>query len=211
MQRPAEPPAAPAAAVYGVDGDRLLMVAMELVMGLFGLLYAFPHVPSRLLDVEAAAWFSVATHDSLKVALLKLLQGSPVLVACLAEVGHRPEDLRVWDLCSLEQLDALLGLNVFADGVPTTCRQMYLILVQVFRAVLLPPVDPDRLVVTQDWLTGTYRQHGLLSNRLPARGGGRDRPDLLRFCTEHTVAWLQPYFASDPLFFHPRGLLTACA
>ena len=34
----------------GPDGERLLMVTMELLMSLFALLYAFPHVPSRLLD-----------------------------------------------------------------------------------------------------------------------------------------------------------------
>ena len=41
--------------------DRLLMVAMELTMSLFGVLYAFPHVPSRLLNMqdEVPAWFSV--------------------------------------------------------------------------------------------------------------------------------------------------------
>lgn len=74
------------------DGERLLMVAMELVMALFGLLYAFPHVPSRLLESKSGptTWFSVASHDALRSSLLMQLKNSPVMNACLKDPQSVP-------------------------------------------------------------------------------------------------------------------------
>lgn len=50
------------------DGYKMFMVAMEMLMALFALLYAFPHVPSQILDPgdgDTKTWFSVATHQEL--------------------------------------------------------------------------------------------------------------------------------------------------
>lgn len=207
-----------------VDGDRLLMVAMELVMNLFALLYAFPHVPSRLLDSSAVteagtanapsannAWFSVASHSALKLSLLNIARTSPVFRSCMAELGYSPDtDLTVEALCQPGRLDELLGLNLYVDEVPISCQQMYHSICAAYKSLVFPTFDMEGVTITREWLARLFEDHGLTGAAAVGRKG-MDRNGLLSFCSVRTVAWLQPYFASSPLFFHPRGLLTACA
>jgi hypothetical protein len=60
------------------DGRRLLMIAQELVMSLFALLHAFPHVPTVILEdsSQEATWYSVVSLNGLHQALLEMLQNS---------------------------------------------------------------------------------------------------------------------------------------
>ena len=66
--------------------NKLFMVAYELVMTLFAILYAFPHIPDRILDDddedgEDAQWFSVQSNNAFRAAIENLLQTSDVLRA----------------------------------------------------------------------------------------------------------------------------------
>jgi len=204
-----------------VDGNRLLMVAMEMVIALFVLLYNFPHVPTRILKDEGEnemVWSSLSTHASLQVALLRLLQTSPVFAGCLALQGRTPETLTAKELCDPRQLDAALGLALYANDVPVTCQQMYYHLCGVYAAILFPSYTVgNELMANQTWLSSLYLQQGVMEHGA-VQGGATaalrqrsavvtadDQEDLLRFGTTHAVAWLQPYFASHPFFFHPRG------
>ena len=74
----------------GADGNKIFMVGMELVTTLFALLYAFPHIPTSIVDNVGRrtefAWRNITSTETLRSALLNLLQTSDVLEASLAPV-----------------------------------------------------------------------------------------------------------------------------
>lgn len=192
-----------------VDGNRILMVAMEMIMSLFAVLFAFPHVPSRIIDGKmenVTAWYAVTTHSELCAALLELLNNSPVISLC----ARRPP-LGAVDICDIDALSDQLDLFLSAEGVPITCRQMYSNICAVFSAIFVPRIDMTGVTLTRDWLAHLFAGQGLLRASLSSAGHkGVDRSGLMGFCSEQTVAWLQPYFASHPRFFHPRYLTGVC-
>ena len=66
------------------DGEKLLMVAIEMIMCLLALLYAFPIIPSCIIDnfvdqTEVSQWFSVTSTTAMRAALETLLKTSEVL------------------------------------------------------------------------------------------------------------------------------------
>lgn len=195
-----------------VDGDRLLMVAMELVMCLFGLLFAFPHVPSRLIDNTKGetTWFSVVTIRALQMALLNMVRSSPVIQTCLAEQNRPLKSLTMDTLSRPGDLDEALGLNLYHDDTPITCQQMYHGVCSIYESIQSPRFDMEGVTITREWLAKLFADQNLMS---PAATGkqGQDHSALISFCAERTVAWMQPYFASNPLFFHPQGLTSVCA
>lgn len=226
-----QPNAAVGESLYApvVDGERLLMAAMELVMTLFALLYAFPHVPSRLLDRTTTTtavgtpapstpgrttWYSVASYAALVAAIGELTRNSPVFRVC-RPAGEADQPLSPAVLSDPKQLDRALGLQLYEDEVPVTCQQMYHNICAVYDAVFHPPWYRTSQGVTREWLQRLFQDVGLLSGgaalSATTSSASSDQAGLILFCSERTVDWLQPYFASSPLFYYPTGLTSACA
>ena len=122
-----------------VDGRKLWMVAMECIMTLFALLYAFPHIPGTLLEEgeteEGNAWFNVTSTEALRAALEGLLKTSEVLEYSLpynrsmkdvgkevftAQASHDGESVH-----DPHRLSKTFQLQLNDSDVPATCRQMY--------------------------------------------------------------------------------------
>lgn len=186
------------------DGNRMLMVAQELVMALFCLLYAYPHVPSRIIDDKTSTtWFSVGSQAALRLAINNLLQTSEVLLVCLAPGVARAE--LTWEsACDPDLLDELLDLQLYHDDVPISCQQMFHDI-----ATLYTSVTNVQHIGTRENMLVLFKSHQLLRPSFTLPSDRSDRTGLLRFCSEQTVEWLQPYFAAAPLFLYPMGLLTA--
>jgi hypothetical protein len=183
------------------DGERLLMVAMELVMVLFCCLYAYPHVPSRILDEgRSTVWFSIGSLDAFRSAIVNLLRQSKVIQICMAEVGASTESLSFSNLCTVDDLDKQFRLRVYDEAVPTACQQMFENIVAVFRAIDSVPDIP-----TREFLQRLYQRFQLMRSNFHLPSDRSDRSGLLRFCSELTVEWMQPYFAGCPLFLYPEG------
>ena len=210
-----------------VHGPRLIMVAMELLMTLFALVYAYPHIPGALIeDVGTAAteeattkdpagddeteiaetqWFSVRNTEGMRGALDALLRTSEVLETSL-DAAHTVEELRAASLSDAATISALFGLRLYgAEGqVPATCRQMYECIAAVYRALGL--VD----VTTREELWSLYKRYQLLPEgyKLPGLGhvSTANRSGLLQFCSELMVDWLQPYFSRHPELYAPAQL-----
>lgn len=188
-----------------IDGYKHLMVAQELVMTLFGILYVYPHVPSRLIDdKKTTVWYSIGSKDALRTAISNLLQASPVIRASLAP------DVTIasvtWvTVCDPERLDRALDLHLYHDDVPITSQQMFHTITEIYR-IIANAED----ISTREYMQLLFQQCQLLppSFRLPADRS--DRSGLLRFCSKQTNEWTQQYLASAPLFFYPEGLLGSC-
>lgn len=196
------------------DGRRLLMVCMELIMTLFALLYAFPHVPAALLEDVAdgadddagitadAQWYSVVGTTAFRGAIDALLQTSQVLEASLRP-GATPDDIRGQDIANMRTLSDLFDLKLTdpAVRIPLTCRQMYENVVALYRAVY------TNEITTREELAALYQRLQLMpaSYKLPGLVQlDNNRSNLIRFCSEMTVEWMQPYFARDPAFYTPQ-------
>lgn len=196
MDRAAEP----------ADGNRLLMVCQELLMALFCLLYAYPHIPSRIIDDQrSTTWYSIGSKDALRAAIDNLLRNSEVLRVSLAP-GVDVADLSHRSACDPDLLNDQLDLRLYDDGVPATGRQMVHALAAVYRAVTGP-----NDIGTREEMLRLFQKLQLLRPAFALPTDRSDRSGLLRFCSEQTVQWLQPYFASAPTFFHPEGLAAVCA
>lgn len=192
------------------DGRKTLMVGMELMMALYAVLYAFPHIPSTLLEDEdeegGTQWFSVTSTAAMRAALETVLRTSDVLEASLRP-GAKTEDIVGERLANPYELSQLFDLQVYDGDVPVTCRQMFECIAAAYRAVYT--VD----ITTREELWTLYRRYQVIPQgyQLPglARVKAEDRPALLRFCSELTVDWMQPYFSKHPGFFLPREAAAA--
>lgn len=188
-----------------VDGNRLLMVAQELMMALFSLLYAYPHIPSRIIDDRrSTTWFSIGSKEALRLGITNLLQTSPVIAASLAP-GVALTDITWRTACDPDELDAKLLLQLYHDDVPMACQQMYHAIAAVYTAV-----TNNRDIPTRESMQFLLQQYQVLPTNFKLPSDRSDRTGLLRFCSEQTVAWVQPYFACHPLFFDPTGLAGVC-
>ena len=185
-----------------LDGRKALMVGMELMMSLYAILYAFPHIPSSLLDDPnddvVPQWFSVTSTAAMRAALEAVLRTSNVLTASLRK-GATPEDIKGVNLADPFALSDLFGLQILE--LPITSRQMFECIAAVYRAVYT--ID----VTTREELWTLYRRYQVIPSgyQLPglARVNAQDRPALLRFCSELMVDWVQPYFSKHPAFYLP--------
>lgn len=201
--------------------NKLLMVAMELVMTLFALLFAFPHIPNRILvdeddETEDTQWFSVQSTPAFRAAVENLLQTSPVLNASLKK-NKTLDDITTDTVTSLRRLSEIFGLCLEGDSVTATCRQMYENITAVYRFLLGSEIgtrdDLLMLYMRYQFLSPGYhtkspytrKKRVILVICLPrlAKDANEDRQVFLRFCSELTVAWMQPYFAKDQRFYLP--------
>lgn len=203
------------------DGRRMLMVAMELLMSLYALLYAFPHIPAALMEdvvdtnqdyAEAdppaeedagTQWLSVSSTAAMRAALEALLRTSEVLEVSM-RAGATTDDIGLADLSNAHSLSRLFDLHLYdADsGVPCTCRQMYESIAAMYRA--MAAVD----VTTREELRVLYQRYQLLpmGYKMPGlvRMDTGNRSDLIQFCSELTVEWMQPYFSRHPEYYLSR-------
>ena len=190
-----------------IDGNKILMVCQELVIVLFCILYAYPIVPSRIVDDRASSsWYLVGSTANLRDAITKLMQSSEVLRASLAP-GFGLEKLTYTAVCDLRTLNEMLDLRLGEEGLPVACRQMMSALQAVYRRVTS---ESDNLT-TREGMQVLFQRLQLLGPTFKLPADRADRSGLLRFCNEQTVEWLQPYFATDPLFFNPLGMTAACS
>lgn len=190
------------------SGERHLMVAMELLMSLYALLYAFPHVPSSVLEEEGGAqtqWLSVTSVGGLRGALQTMLQSSEILIATLPP-GMTADDITVDVASSAPALSRLFDLRLYdrtaAVPVPATCRQMFETIAAVYRNIA------SVSLTSREELHGMMRRCMVLpsAHRLPNLDSAiEEERALLRFCANLAVAWLQPYFARDSNFYLPPG------
>jgi hypothetical protein len=202
------------------------MVGMELMMSLYALLYAFPHIPTTLLDEgdvlgqadepgqssdpsqEGKQWFSVMSTEAMRAALDALLQTSEVLDSALAP-GQAITDLSRTVVADARRLSEFLDLRLYDDDVPATCRQMFETIAAMYNA--LDRVD----ITTRDELWTLYQRYQIISMDYQLPGLSRvetaNRSALLRFCSELAVSWLQPYVSKNPAFYLPPDTVaTAC-
>ena len=187
------------------DGNRLLVVAQELVMTLFCVLYAFPHVPSRILDAnQTTVWYSIGSMDALRSAITNLLQTSPVIQAAVGP-GKAVSNVTYRTACDPDLLNDQLNLTLHHHNVPVTCRQMYRLIAAMY-TVLTSPDD----ITTREHMQQLFQRMQFLSPAFRLPTDRSDRTGLLRFCSQCTTEWMQPYFASHPLFFYPSGLTGVC-
>ena len=142
--------------------------------------------------------------DALRAAIANLIQTSPVIQAALAP-GQSLSDVTHESLCNPSLLNQQLNLRLFHEGVSITCRQLFHSIAAVFTAI---NSVPD--IATREFLMAIYRDHQLILPSFKLPSDRSDRTGLLRFCSEQSVEFLQPYFASDPVFFYPFGLTSVC-
>lgn len=199
------------------DGERILMVAMELVMALLCCLYAYPHIPSRILDDGGGTtvWFSVSSIQAFRLALLNLLHESSVIQVCLGVTSKADVvSILTWNiLCSIDDLNRVMQWNLYKDDVPTSCQQMFETIVSVYRAIdmTLDPAcfianhKPALDIPTREFLLRVYQRYLLIRTNYHLPHNRSEHSGLLRFCSELMVEWMQPYFASCPLFLYPQG------
>lgn len=188
------------------DGEKHLMVAMELMMSVYTPLYAFPQMPLVLeAQLDESEWQDVTTTAELHNVLEGLLQRSAVLEAALAP-GHTSEDITLAALGDPVQVSAMFGLRLYDemdDVVPVTCRQMYESIAALFRAITAVPLG-TREAIQQLY----YRYQAFpLGYKLPGvvRVSTESQAPLMRFCKELSVEWLQPYVGDQEWFYFPPG------
>lgn len=203
-------PTVPFPATPNGAGQRLLYVAMELMMSLYALLYAFPFSPVTVLtlndsgvSMDPPMWFNIQTSGGVRAALDALLRTSEVLGASLAP-GRTLTDITVEAATDLDVLSRLFGLRLFHESVPSTCRVMYRHISGVYAAVI------GTNVTTREHLLQLYRQYLIVpwTQRVKKVDDidRRSQSALLEFCTNLTTLWMQPYFAQDSDFYLPRLL-----
>lgn len=188
-----------------VDGHKQFMVAQELVMTLFCILYVYPHVPSQLIDdQQTTEWYSIGSKEALQAAITKLLQSSPVMRSSIA-----PDEtlaVLIWSIvCDVEAIDDALDLQLFHEDTPKTSRQMFHSICDTYKTI-----TGAKDLTTREAMQSLFQMTQLLplSFRIPTDLS--DRSKLLTFCAERTQDWMQQYLASAPSFFWPQGLNEAC-
>ena len=189
-----------------INGHRIWMVATECVMTLFALLYAFPHIPSSLLDdaggedAADAQWFSVTSTEALRAAMESILKTSDVLENSLGP-GKTLGDLTKEAVSNTDLCSKLFNLHLDDSDVPTTCRQMFDSIAAVYDALNRSDIT------TREGLWTLYRRYQMIPSTYQLPGLARiqtgNRSSLVQFCSELMVQWMQPYFSRHPRFYMP--------
>ena len=179
-------------------------------MTLYALLYAFPTVPSALLDdvysvsdedAGGAQWFNVSSIGSLLSVTEGMLRTSEVLEYSLPPTTSA-EKISKSVFMEMDSLSDFFQLQLNHADVPSTCRDMYRCITAAYRALMASRIT------TRDELWTLLRRYQLipLEYQLPGleRVDAGNRSALLQFCSELMVQWMQPYFAKHPLFYMPH-------
>lgn len=193
------------------DGNKFLMVAYELVVILFSLIFAFPHIPDRILDNEEDTdpqWFSVSTANAFHLAIENLLQSSMVLHVSLRG-WWSSQDITLQSVTSTAGLQRLFDMRFNAEDVPMTIRLMFETITAMFDTLLKIPE-----LGTREDMVELFRRRGFVNRNLK-RSFAVDSVDeqegrsvLLQFCSQLATEWLQPYLSDSQRFLLPA---LACA
>lgn len=192
------------------DLQRVFVVALELLMPLYALVYAFPFVPDRILEdpnrvnedgqlaFVSSDWFVVEDIATFHEAIANLLCTSRVLLLTL-NPDLDVSDLNGRSMSSMNNISSMFELNLSHDGVPVTCRQMYQLLAATYNALM----NLTGIVSRQD-LYQLYRYYGMVDGVKPAP----TRKDttvsaMVQQCSEQAFRWLQPYFSVHPEKYWP--------
>ena len=194
------------------DGNKIFMVAFELCTLLFTLVYAFPHIPTTLVDEaglrQVFNWTQANTMAGLRDIIRGMLRTSDVLEASRpGGIGAAAAPTGVVDeleaVCDPRTLSKRYRLNLYDDAVPLTTRQMIEALCRVYDNIFKLELS------TRDDLLALLRHHRFIPNNKtirPDASANRTQSALLQFCTELAVDWMQPYFARDVRFYIPPGI-----
>jgi hypothetical protein len=192
------------------DLQRAFVVALELLMPLYAMVYAFPFVPDRILEdpdrvieegaaaVVSSDWIVVEDIPMFHEAIANLLCTSRVLLLMLRpdlDVSH----LRGERMTSIREISYTFELNLMHHSIPGTCRQMYQSLAATYNAVM----KLTGTVTRQD-LNHLYQYYGILDRIQPAPTR-RDATvsAMVQQCSEQAFRWLQPYFSVHPEKYWP--------
>lgn len=186
-------------------------------MTLFALLYAFPHIPTAIMDDipvgdgstkdagddADAPWFSVTSTTALRAALEAILKTSQTLEVSLNHTATL-NDITKEAVADPENLSRLFDLRLYEDRVPSAARTMVESLCAVYAALL------NSIITTREELWSLYRRYQLIAPEFHLPGMSRveasNRSALVRFCSELTVAWMQPFFAQNAAFYFPAEI-----
>lgn len=187
------------------DGNRIFMVVFELSTLLFALVFAFPHIPTAVVDETGRRnefkWTSVADSEGLRNAIRDLLRTSDILEACRGATAIGDE---LEAVCDHRTLSTFYHLNLLAEEVPLTTRQMVEAVCRVYQKLATLELR------TREEVIALLRHHQFIQNNTRLRPGAninRSQSALLTFCMELSVEWIQPFFARNVRFYIPPGLV----
>lgn len=193
------------------DLQKIFIVALELLMPLYALVYAFPFVPDRILEdvpdntqqdgevsLISSDWFVVEDVTRFHEAIGNLLSTSRVFLLLLRsdlDVTH----LNGNNLTSMQSISSLFELNIYDHDVPSTCRQMFQTLAATYKAMM----NLTGTLMRQD-LYQLYQYFGLVDGSRPAPANkDASASAMVQQCSEQAFQWLQPYFATNPQKYWP--------
>lgn len=210
-----------------MDGNKLWMVGQQLTTTIYAMIFAFPHIPNKIMPDpdEEAVFFVPETNRAFKLAVENLLQTSDVLRVSLS-ADYSVSDLILENVGNLQRLAIIFGLEIFQGRCPSSTRQLFERICDVFCVI-----STQKRLPTRRDLETFLQSRGFLPNALNANIGNgsvlRQRPEprdgldlddeeeeeeeakwrsstsLLGFCAHHTVLFLQPYFADQIALYLP--------
>lgn len=183
------------------------MVTLDLSNIMFALVYAFPAFPSAIVDEtgqqQEFQWKPAGSSKEFRTVICNLIKTSDALEA------SRSSDATVDELAAVSNahtLSARYRLGLYDPGVPITVRQMVESVCAVYNHLY------TEVISTRDDLVGILRLHQFIPSSVRFKEDGntdRSQSALLRFCAEHTVEWMQPFFARHVQFFIPPDRMAA--
>lgn len=207
-----------------IDGNKLLMVAQQLVATIYAVIFAFPHIPNKIMaDVdEEAVFFVPETNRAFKLAVENLLQTSDVLAVSLSD-DYSIADITLENMGNLQRLAIVFGLEIFQGRCPSSTLQLYERICDVFCVIseqkrLPTRRDLEQFLLMRDFLPNALnanigRGASLRQRPEPREGQEEDEEDeetnwksstsLQGYCAHYTVMFLQPYFADQIELYLP--------
>ena len=198
------------------DFQQMFVVAMELLMSLYAIAYAYPFVPDRITEdptqvvkddnttIIVSSWFVVETTDQLHQAIANLLSSSTVLMWALQR-KYNIVDINGYNMSSMQRISELFNLDLYNKQVPGVCRQMFQLIASTYNTVM----QLTGTVTRQD-LLNVYEYFGISRGTRVQDRTNATASDMIRQSSRLAFQWLQPYFSWCPVKFWPP-LLEACA
>lgn len=198
------------------DFQKMFVVAMELLMSLYAIAYAYPFVPDRITEdptqtvqddnntIIVSDWFVVETTDQLHQAIANLLSSSTVLLSVL-QLKYNITDINGTNMSSMRGISDLFNLDIYNEQVSGVCRQMFQMIAVTYNAVMQLTGK-----VTREDLLNVYQYFGISTGTRVQDRTKATASDMIHQSSLQAFQWLQPYFSSSPAKFWPP-LLEACA
>jgi hypothetical protein len=151
------------------DFQKMFVVAMELLMSLYAIAYAYPFFPDRITEdptqrvqddkttIIVSDWFVVETTDQLHEAIANLLSSSTVLLFAL-QLQYGIDDMNGDNMSSMRSISELFGLDIYHNQVPAVCRHMFQIIASTYNTVMKLTGS-----VTRQDLLNVYQYFGIFT------------------------------------------------